>query len=189
MAAKVRSALNSAVDAVQAVYSALELLDDGTRQKVLASVTALLGMSPPGVSPGRTSGAMLEEPKGATTRTTPTDRPKSIVELMQEKQPKSNPQKLALFAYYRERIEGLSRFAKADLKSYFAPAKEKPAANYDRDFSNTVKLGWIHEDGADSYLTSRGLEAVESGFAGTQAVLSKRSRAKRVKSKVDRKSR
>jgi hypothetical protein len=87
------------------------------------------------------------------------DRPKSIVELMQEKQPKNNSQKIALFAYHRERVEGQSRFAKADLKPYFAAAKEKPAANYDRDFSQAVKFGWIHEDGSDSYLTSRALSA------------------------------
>ena len=28
-----------------------------------------------------------------------------------------------------------------------------------------MKNGWIHEDGGESYLTSRGVEAVESGFS------------------------
>jgi hypothetical protein len=106
---------------------------------------------------------------------------------MQEKHPKSNPQKLALFAYYRERVEGLARFSKADLRGYFASAKEKPAANYDRDFRDAVKLGWIHEDGDDSYLTSRGLEVVESGFAGAQPAQSRKASAK--KAKASRKSR
>jgi hypothetical protein len=29
-----------------------------------------------------------------------------------------------------------------------------------------VKKGWIHEDGADSYLTSKGVEVVEGAFPG-----------------------
>jgi hypothetical protein len=89
----------------------------------------------------------------------------SPVELLQEKHPGSNAQKIALFAYYREKVEGLSRFSRADLRTYFAKAKQVPPQNYDRDFGAALKSGWIHEDGADSYLTSRGLEVVESGFS------------------------
>jgi hypothetical protein len=176
MAAKHRVSTGSPVDAVQAVYAALDPLDDATRIKVLASVTALLGMANSSPGPIRSSVGIPDDARPqAPGRAAATDRPKSIVELMQEKQPKSNPQKLALFAYYRERVEGLPRFAKSDLKGYFASAKEKPAANYDRDFSHAVKLGWIHEDGPDSYLTSRGLEAVESGFSGAQPAQPRRS--------------
>jgi hypothetical protein len=190
MPAKGRSDAASPVEAVQAVYSALEPFDDSTRQKVLASVTALLGMAAPAVNAGRANTGGAEESKPAPlSRNVGGDRPKSIVELMQEKQPKNNSQKIALFAYHRERVEGLSRFAKADLKSYFAAAKEKPAANYDRDFNQAVKFGWIHEDGSDSYLTSRGLEAVESGFAGGQPSHNKTASAKRNQSKAGRKSR
>ena len=124
--------------------------------KVLASVTALLGMAPSSPGSALSTGGIPDDARSQTpARAAATDRPKSIVELMQEKQPKSNPQKVALFAYYRERVEGLARFAKSDLKGYFASAKEKPAANYDRDFSHAVKLGWIHEDGADSSSTWR----------------------------------
>jgi hypothetical protein len=86
--------------------------------------------------------------------------------LVQDKQPKNNAQKLALFAYHRERNEGHTRFSRRELEPYFAAAKETPPQNFDRDFNKAVEEGWIHEDGADSYLTSRGLEAVESGFAG-----------------------
>jgi hypothetical protein len=90
----------------------------------------------------------------------------SPVELIQEKNPATNSQKIALFAYYREKYEGLSRFSRGDLKTYFSKAKESPPGNYDRDFNNAVKVGWIHEDGSESYLTSKGLEAVEAGFGG-----------------------
>jgi hypothetical protein len=190
MAPKPHGAGGSLVDAVQAVYTALDPLDGETRIKVLASVTALLGMSTPSIGVARQLNSSGEEVRQVpSSRSGSADRPKSIVELLQEKQPKSNPQKLALFAYYRERVEGLSRFSKSDLKGYFASAKEKPAANYDRDFSNAVKLGWIHEDGADSYLTSRGLEVVESGFAGAQPIQKRKLSPKRAKAKGGRKNR
>ncbi|HMF45709.1 MAG TPA: hypothetical protein VKE29_03470 [Candidatus Udaeobacter sp.] len=90
----------------------------------------------------------------------------SPVELIQQKQPTTNAQKIALFAYYREKVEGLARFSRGDLESYFAKAKQPPPGNYGRDFQQAVSLGWIYEDGADSYLTTKGLEAVEAGFAG-----------------------
>jgi hypothetical protein len=94
-------------------------------------------------------------------------RPLSINELVQEKSPSgTNAQRIALFAYYRDKHEGISRFTRDDLKVYFAKAKEQPPRNYDRDFVEAVKKGWIHEDGADSYVTSKGIEAVESGFEG-----------------------
>jgi hypothetical protein len=88
---------------------------------------------------------------------------------VQEKKPATNAQRIAVFAYYREKSEGLSRFAKDDLKPYFAKAKQPPPQNFDRDFGQTVKLGWIYEDESDSYLTSKGLEVVEAGFEGKGA--------------------
>ena len=63
-------------------------------------------------------------------------------------------------------MEGLPRFSRVDLKVYFPRAKLPPDANYDRDFDQTVRHGWIHEDGDDSYLTTKGLETVEAGFGG-----------------------
>jgi len=50
------------------------------------------------------------------------------------------------------------------LHSYFSKAREKPPANFDRDFVEAVKRGWIHEEDSESYLTSKGIEAIESGF-------------------------
>jgi len=88
----------------------------------------------------------------------------SPVELIQEKQPKTNAEKITLFAYYRETYEALPRFARSDLETYFGKAKEKPSGNYGRDFVEAIKKGWIHEDGSDSYITSKGVEAVEGGF-------------------------
>jgi hypothetical protein len=104
----------SVLTAVQSVHDALEPLDDATRQRVLASVSALLGM----VGSGSVEPPIpLQPDQGrdfAGPRSQGFDRPKSLVELVQEKQPKNNSQKIALFAYYRERVEGKPRFAKAE---------------------------------------------------------------------------
>ena len=85
---------------------------------------------------------------------------------MNEKRPGTNAQRIAAFAYYRERTESNPRFSRADLELYFQKAKLAPAGNYGRDFAEAVRAGWIHEDGAESYLTTKGIEAVESGFEG-----------------------
>jgi hypothetical protein len=163
-----RTEAKSPLDAVQAVYDALEPLDDLTRARVLASVGSLLGMPAGAGQPARVQEPVRSErTEQSSSSTLGTQRPISPVELLQEKHPSSNAQKIALFAYYREKAEGLSRFSRADLRTYFAKAKQVPPQNYDRDFGIALKSGWIHEDGADSYLTSRGLEVVESGFSAT----------------------
>jgi hypothetical protein len=153
------------VAAHQSVYAALKDLDLETRRRVLASVLALLGMSEvTAISEASKMGSVQEfkpSPQPAVS-----SRPISVIELMQEKNPRTNEERIALFAYYREKYEGYQRFARRDLEPYFAKAKLAPAANYDRDFVKVVKRGWIHEDGSDSYLTSKGLEAVESDFPG-----------------------
>jgi hypothetical protein len=154
---------NSPVDAVQAIYAALEPLDEETRRRVISSAMSLLGMSQPHPdvpTTTRRSGHQTQAEPGATSRA------KSPVELIQEKNPATNAQRIALFAYHREKVEGEARFSRADLRSYFRKAKEPLPANYDRDFAAAVREGWIHEDGAESYLTSKGLEAVEAGFGG-----------------------
>jgi len=181
------------VDAVQQVYTALEPFDEQARKRIIESVMSLLGMH---------SGALTDlqqritGPLAATTaRTEPTGgtRPLSPRELIQEKQPTTNAQRIALFAYYREKVEGLARFSRADLESYFAKAKEPPPGNYGRDFQAAVSLGWIYEDGADSYLTTKGLEAVEAGFGGKAqprgSSVANRRHGKRLKSKSSSRNR
>lgn len=155
------------VAAVQTVFEALEPFDESARQRILASVVSLLGGQPlhSGGAPMGAGGSPPGHP--ALTAARPiADRPLSPVELVQEKKPATNPQRLAVFAYYREKSEGLTRFAKDDLKAYFPKAKIPLPQNLDRDYGKAVTAGWIYDDGADSYLTSKGLEAVEAGFEG-----------------------
>ena len=199
-----KSAPKSAVDAMQQVYAALEPFDDQARHRILESAMSLLGMRASGsaITAARTHGESLtpvHEPSQHTTHPQPpasgAPRPVSPIELIQQKGASTNPQKIAVFAYYREKIEGIHRFSRDDLGGYFAKAKERPPENYDRDFRKAVRLGWIYEDGTESYLTSKGLEAVEAGFAnkgqprGTAAKAPKARRGKAKKAAARRRSR
>ncbi len=177
----------SIVEAVQQVFEALEPFDEEARQRVLSSAASLLGTSFPA------SGARVTDtghPRAFVSQAprSTSDRPLSPIELIQQKNPATNAQRIAVFAYYRERVEGLSRFTKDDLKLYFAKAKQPAPQNFDRDYRHAVKIGWIYDDGSDSYLTSKGLEAVEAGFGGkglprgpSVSKISKRRRPKKKK--------
>lgn len=161
--------------ALEAVYAALKSLDSDGRQKVLASVFALLDIPAASSAP---QPALVVEPAELHRERKSPGRPLSLVELIQEKSPGTNVQRIALFAYYRDKYQGKPRFARTDLKEYFSMAKEQPPGNFDRDFVEAAKQGWIHEDESDSYITSKGIEAVEAAFPG-QRSYSKSSRTTR----------
>lgn len=150
--------------ALEIIHGALQPLDPETRAKVIASVLQLLDVK--GHAGELIQSAAKPAPVVAPTSSFKSSRPLSLNELIHEKKPGASAQFIALFAYFRERYESLPRFNRADLEVYFARAKETPPKNFARDFVEAIKKGWIHEDGGDSYVTSKGIEAVESGFAG-----------------------
>jgi len=173
------------IEALQSVHGALKPLSAEERTRVLASVYALLGIrgpdpTPVAAPPSRPASPATTDAAVASISTRSLARPLSINELVQEKSPGTSPQRIALFAYYRDKHEGIPRFTRDDLKGYFAKAKEQPPKNYDRDFVEAVKKGWIHEDGAESYVTSKGIEAVESGFAGERKYTKRAGRPRKV---------
>lgn len=149
------------IAAVEAVHTALKPLGSGERGKVLASVRALLeiGGGPSGESVD-TKGGEGSSVKASEKGKTSDQRPVGLVELVKQKDPKSKPEYITLYAYYRDKHERKPRFNRDDLKDYFALAKENPPSNYSRDFNFAVKRGWIHEEGDDSYITSKGFEVV-----------------------------
>ncbi|MGB5105334.1 MAG: hypothetical protein WBP29_11975 [Candidatus Zixiibacteriota bacterium] len=155
-----------AIQSMQKVYQVLAPLDDATRDRVVRSVFELLGIGSPANPPDspQSGTEMLTKRSEPTTSRTLPDRKVSLIELLQSKQAVTNLQKLVVFAYWRERHENNPRFSRDDLKQYFKMAKESPPKNFDRDFVDVVKKGWIHEDGSESYITSKGLEEVENGF-------------------------
>jgi hypothetical protein len=172
---------DASIVAIEAVYAALKDLDAATRRRVLSSAFALLGVEGPAVlnSSQGTSSPSREPAQPA--------RPIGLVELINEKRPGTNAQRIAAFAYYREKAEGNPRFSRADLETYFAKARLLPARNYGRDFAEAVRAGWIHEDGAESYLTTKGIEAIENGIEGQRKYSTRKGR--KIGKKVPRNSR
>ena len=190
MAKKTPGGKDRKVRALQAVFSALERLQPAERSQVLASVAALLEMPTLPASMVSSGSGVADAPRelSPSTRSEPSSatRRLSIVELVNEKRPQTNTERIALFAYYREKIEGQAHFVRADLRPYFIKARIPIPANYDRDFVEAVRRGWIHEDESASYLTSLGLEAVEKGFSQAAPTTRTRRRAAKPKKKKRR---
>jgi hypothetical protein len=165
------------IAALEAVYAALKDLDAAGRKRVLSSAFALLEIE--GLPASTQTHQVLHQPHPHQQPVQ--TRPVSLIELAQEKEPGTNVQRIALYAYYREKYENQHRFTRNDLEPYFAKAKQPPSSNYDRDFVEAVRRGWIHEDGAESYITSKGIEAVESAFEGERKYLKVRKNSNSVK--------
>jgi hypothetical protein len=184
----VPSKQSSPIEAVRAIFEALEPLDEATRSRAIASAISLLGMNVPASlsipAQEGLGGGQVAETGAAPTLTPRLDGPQSLIELTQEKDPATNPQRIAVFAYYRERVQGLPRFSRGDLETYFADARLQPPGNYDRDFTTAVQQGWIHEADDQSYLTTKGIEAVEAGFGGKRTPTPRRKpRSSRARAK------
>jgi hypothetical protein len=110
-------------------------------------------------------------------------KPVSVGEFLREKSPATNAQRIACFAYFREHFEGHEHFSKSDLSGYFAAARVSKPGNYDRDYSSAVKENWIHDSGAESYLTQTGEAAVSTGFGGKAKPRGASTRKKKTGSK------
>jgi len=169
------------VHAVNTIVQALRPLDTEAQQRVLQSSLALLGLAIAGraQSMGEIGIPIGSEAPGSFASSA-SHKPKGLTELLLEKKPGTNSQRIVLFAYYRRHVEQLETFHRQDLKSYFAKARIAPPANYDRDFTTAVSAGWIHEDDANSYLTTTGEQLVEGSFEGerTYSAQPKRPRSK-----------
>ena len=165
---------NPELSAVQQIVTALQSLDASVQDRVLASVLALLGKERPGWS----EEFQRREDPGQQQDRAPAIRPKGLTELISEKTPGTNSQRIVLFAYYRDKFENRQRFSRVDLKEYFGKARLEPPGNYDRDFNAAVEKGWVHENGDQSYITTSGLEVVEQGFEGERRYAKGRGRKK-----------
>jgi hypothetical protein len=162
---------------------ALQPLTPEERERVLQSAAALFSVSleagpKPTGGPEDNLTAEIHEKHPAVPAG---GKRLSVVEFLNEKQPATNAQRIACFAYYREHIEGKgANFSRTDVEGYFAVAKLPKPGNYDRDWRQVVREGWIHDEGANSYLTRAGEESVQAGFGGRGkprgGVVAKRSR-------------
>ncbi len=167
---------DAATQAAMDVMKALQPLTPEEKARVLRSAAALHEI-PWGRSSGvETDGGKRSARAEATGEDSTDDEPTnsdrtpgkrlSIVEFLASKAPATNPQRIAAFASYHERVIGKDKFSREDLEKYFAAAKLAKPQNYTRDFSKAVAEGWIHEDGAESYLTQAGERIVAAGFGG-----------------------
>ena len=169
------SSKNPELAALQQIVTALESLNSEAQDRVLSSVLALLGResqdSLQASGERRRPEREREEPQksGEQRAGGAAIRPKGLTELLREKNPGTNSQRIAVFAYYRDNYEHKPRFGKTDLEAYFGHARLDPPGNYDRDFKVAVEKGWIHENGDQSYITTTGIEAVEGGFQGERS--------------------
>uniref|UniRef100_UPI003F7E8FAA hypothetical protein n=1 Tax=Xanthomonas sp. 0924 TaxID=2835534 RepID=UPI003F7E8FAA len=173
------------------VMNAIQTLIPEERARVLHSVAALYGLSlpsSPSIAQSAHSSNSVVSSGGLVAAAAPaTNSAKrlSIVEFLQQRQAVTNPQRIACFAYYREKVEGFENFSRGDLVDYFPQAKlPAPGKNYGRDYGNAVKEGWIHDEGAKSYLTQKGEGVVESGFDGKAKPRGTTAGKKRRNSKV-----
>jgi hypothetical protein len=178
------------ISALEAVHAALKPLSGPQRTRVLASVRTLLEI--PSGAPDKHWEALAEGGADNSPVSPPVDtsasstRPLSIRELIQDKK-LSHPQLITLFAYYREKTENRPSFSRDDLKRYYNVSRQTPPANYDRDFVKAVQEGWIHEDGENSYITSKGIEAVATGFTIVSRKPSREGRPTKRHSKTKKK--
>lgn len=161
----------TALDSVTKIVEALTDHDATAQDRILASALALLGRALPVSDAGKRE--ERREPSGDERREHRDDggrpKPKGLTELLKEKNPGINPQRIALFAYYRDKYEDNARFGSENLKPYFAQAHLGEPAYYVRDFNAAVAKGWIHESGDQSYITTSGIELVEKGFEGERS--------------------
>jgi hypothetical protein len=151
-----------------AVMAALQDLNQEERSRVIHAAAVLFGVAPGPASAATQSTNARRDNDGGVGVTPLQGKKISLVEFIKEKQPSTNPQKIACFAYFREKIEGVADFSRGDLSEYFAKAKlPAPGKNYARDYNNAVREAWIHDQDDKSYLTQEGERAVEAGFSGT----------------------
>lgn len=166
--------------AVSKVGTSLQGLSSDEQQKVLDGVAVLLGLQ----VGSRNDNKADEQSNDEESELNGKKKIRvSLVEYVKQKVPATNAQAIVVFAAYRESYEGKENFSKDDLEPYFGRARiPSPRKNYSRDYYTAVKDGWIHDDGANSYLTQSGTSVVEAGFAG-KAKPRGRAKAKKVAKK------
>ncbi len=90
----------------------------------------------------------------------------SLRELINEKFPKTNPQKITVVAYYLRDFLNQRTFSLDDIKIQFERAAEPIPQNLYRDLKQTVFSGWISESAeiGKFFLTTSGESAVQGNF-------------------------
>lgn len=117
----------SVFDAAQQIGKALDGLSPEDQKKAIDGVVVMLGLGQRGENPpvDRDQDAQLGSSLRPVASQTggSSEKPLSLVEYKNARQPVTNAQRIAVFAAYREESEGKETFAMGDLEGYFAKAK------------------------------------------------------------------
>jgi hypothetical protein len=93
--------------------------------------------------------------------------PSSLREHLDESQAKTNPEKILAIAAYLLDQANSDTFGQDEIKNQFPNAREKPPANYSRDFRWVQSNGWIsehHQQPGRFYITKTGQKALTEKF-------------------------
>lgn len=83
--------------------------------------------------------------------------------LIKRVNPKTNPERIATLAYHMKVNERQEKFTRKDILSIWQAVGFKKPGNFNRDFRETIRKGWISPiEGEDAfYLTTLGQEYIE----------------------------
>jgi hypothetical protein len=87
--------------------------------------------------------------------------------LMSVPSAKEHPQQMTVIGHYLTETTGKDSFSLDDLRAGFDKAKEPVPKNPTRDLAAAIKKGWIASQANDDkslYVTSSGLQAIQTGF-------------------------
>lgn len=104
------------------VINTLQPLAPDERSQVLNAAAALYGTQLSSQQQNHQSGTQQDASSVEKTRREG-KKPVSVGEFLREKAPATNAQRIACFAYYREKYEDQENFSKSDLAGYFAAAR------------------------------------------------------------------
>lgn len=165
------------------VINILQSLTTDERAQVLNAAAALYAVQLLEPRKSHAHQSAVQQASSSAHSRSDGQKPMSVGEFLREKSPATNAQRIACFAYFREHFEGHEHFVKSDLSGYFAAARVPKPGNYDRDYSSAVKENWIHDSGAESYLTQTGEAVVSTGFGGRAKPRGASTRKKKTSSK------
>lgn len=130
---------------------------------------------------GRSDQDSISSPSG--TSSSPGDERVSLGEYVNKYEPTTYPEKILAIAAYLKEFKDKESFSPEDIRPFFRSIGDVSPKNFGRDFRVAISNTWIAPEDKDPnsyYVTSVGLKALKSNFAG-EAVKKRKPRSKRKK--------
>jgi len=109
----------------------------------------------------------LQAPSRTPTASKGSERALSLREYLDQREATSKPNQIVAIANYLVEVEKLDDVGRDEIKSRFATAREPLPANFPRDFTTTLRNGWlaeVHGKPDRYYVTQSGTQALASNF-------------------------